>query len=159
MFQLTWKIMYPESYIQKSSGAFPALLSWIAKHCWRMRRHLCGPGDFVLIMVAFSSAHSSNGTSIRRLVGSLTSQTLMKLLFDERAASFCKIHVVIWNKKFRFCKVCWRNFKLQRFYAVAFRMRVVYFGSREIEGESKPPTRTIQEDVIDFNSQFYIQGS
>lgn len=52
-FELTWKIIYPESYIQKSSGAFPARVSWIARHCCSMSRHLCGPGDFVLILLLF----------------------------------------------------------------------------------------------------------
>lgn len=48
--KLTWNIIYPESYIQKSSGAFPALLSCMARHCCKMRRHRCGPLDFVLII-------------------------------------------------------------------------------------------------------------
>lgn len=42
--------MYPESYIQKSSGVWPGLLSWIAKHCCNIKRHRCDvPGDFVPI--------------------------------------------------------------------------------------------------------------
>lgn len=47
---LTWNIMYPESYIQKSSGVCPGRVSWMAKQCCNIRRHLCGvPGDFVPI--------------------------------------------------------------------------------------------------------------
>lgn len=43
--------MYPESYIQKSSGACPGFDNWIAKQWFKMIRHRCGPpGDFVPIL-------------------------------------------------------------------------------------------------------------
>lgn len=51
--RLTWNIMYPESYIQKSSGVWPGLLSWMAKQCCNINRHRCDvPGDFVPIWMA-----------------------------------------------------------------------------------------------------------
>lgn len=63
--KLTWKIIYPESYIQKSSGTWPGLLNWMAKHCFKISRHLCGallPGDLLLIFIEFfrTSARCKN---------------------------------------------------------------------------------------------------
>lgn len=75
--ELTWKIMYPESYIQKSSGAFPALQSWIARHCWRMSRQRCGPGDFVLMACGFLSL-PPNFTEKQIHRGSMNPRKLLK---------------------------------------------------------------------------------
>lgn len=45
--------MYPESYIQKSSGVWPGLLSWMAKQCCNINRHRCDvPGDLVPMWMA-----------------------------------------------------------------------------------------------------------
>lgn len=71
--------MYPESYIQKSSGALPALLSWIARHCCRMSRQRCGPGDLVLIFYDFISFAQLEATfGMMKFFGSMNVLTLLK---------------------------------------------------------------------------------
>lgn len=109
---LTWKIMYPESYIQKSSGALPALLSWIARHCCRMRRHLCGPGDFVLIFNGFllhplprpKKPISKDGT-----VQWTFEMSNRETLFDKLATKFREFHVVIYKEKKLALKKCFHG--------------------------------------------------
>lgn len=112
---LTWNIMYPESYIQKSSGVCPGLLSWMAKQCCNIRRHLCGvPGDFVPIVTSHfvhAKVHSKSLNSIsysRRRTRSdanvakfsaLVNFSTERIVVHSRLVFSRRFHCHDWNEK------------------------------------------------------------